>query len=82
MGQQSSMTEFELAVIERENDLQSGILWDDARQLIAEVRRGWAEAARLRAQVEGHCQRIAEQSELLSRRAEKGDADGRLTTGD
>ena len=33
--------------------------------------RVWDEVLRLRRQVEGHCERIAQQSELLSRRAEE-----------
>lgn len=38
----------------------------DVAALVAEVRR-------LRAQVEGHCERIAAQSAILSRRAESSD---------
>lgn len=40
--------------------------------LAAERDAARAEVARLQRQVEGHCDRIARQAELLSRRAEKG----------
>lgn len=36
-----------------------------------DLRRQRAEIARLRQQIEGHCHRIAAQSELLGKRAEK-----------
>jgi peptidoglycan hydrolase CwlO-like protein len=44
---------------------------DEALDDVAELR---AEVARLQRQIEGHCERIAAQSALLSRRAEKEQA--------
>ncbi len=43
--------------------------------LMDRLKAAEAEVAALRRQVEGHCARIAAQSELLSKRAEKGGAD-------
>ncbi len=60
---------------------------DDLNQIESYLQAGWplkrqegqalvAEVRRLRQQIEGHCRRIAEQSELLSRRAEKPYGEG------
>lgn len=45
--------------------------WECLRVLADEVERLRAENAALRAQIAGHCQRIADQSDALSRAAEK-----------
>lgn len=42
-----------------------------AKHLVAAVREKDAEIARLREQIAGHCERIAKQSDLLSRKAER-----------
>jgi hypothetical protein len=47
-------------------------LLDHVDALTAERDEARAEVARLQRQVEGHCERIFKQSELLSKRAEKG----------
>jgi seryl-tRNA synthetase len=47
-------------------------LLDEIDALTAERDEARAEVARLQRQVEGHCERIFKQSELLSKRAEKG----------
>jgi hypothetical protein len=53
-----------------------GVRTEEDGQFIAAARAAVpaliAEVRRLRAQVEGHCDRMAKQSELLSRRAERG----------
>jgi hypothetical protein len=48
------------------------LLTSEVNALWAERDEARAEVARLQRQVEGHCDRIARQAELLSRRAEKG----------
>lgn len=44
---------------------------DELARLREQVAALQEEVRRLRAQVAGHCQRIADQSELLSKRAER-----------
>lgn len=69
------MTAFQLDEIERRREALAGDVWCDGDEcgdaLRADIDALIAEVKRLRHHVAGHVARIAAQSELLSRRAER-----------